>query len=350
MTMSDFRKNFIVGLTMLLGLGLLATMIILFGKGPARLFGPNRINVTFLAPRADGLSEGSEVRYLGKDVGNVQSVDLDPLDQRRVIVRAVVNRIPPLPGNVIGKIRTQLVGGGSTLDLEVMDHNAKGEVLLHPVPEGQLQADQQLKTDFVGVDVLPPEIGELAAELRTTVLELRKSNLVGNTNELVKEITVDAQRVGKLVDSLNANLGDPKVEEDFKTSMANIRSVTDHATRASENLEKFTAGLDPIAHKVEGVADHASATLSKAQSDIDQITQKVDDRLVQAAKLLQSVQSIAEKIDHGQGTAGLLINDPKLYQEMAGAAQELKGTIADLRLLIQQWTQEGVSMKLNDKK
>ena len=62
---------------------------------------------------------------------------------------------------------------------------------------------------------------------------------------------------------------------------------------------------------------------------------------------MQSFQSITQKVDEGKGTAGLLVNDPKLYQSLVDTSRELNATIADLRRVVQQWEQEGVSLKLH---
>jgi hypothetical protein len=51
-------------------------------------------------------------------------------------------------------------------------------------------------------------------------------------------------------------------------------------------------------------------------------------------------------VDKGQGTAALLINDPKLYQSLVDNSRELNVTIATLKRLADQWEQEGVALKL----
>jgi len=40
------------------------------------------------------------------------------------------------------------------------------------------------------------------------------------------------------------------------------------------------------------------------------------------------------------------VNDPKLYEAMVDTIQELNGTVKDLKRLVQQWEQEGVSLKM----
>jgi hypothetical protein len=53
-----------------------------------------------------------------------------------------------------------------------------------------------------------------------------------------------------------------------------------------------------------------------------------------------------EKVDKGQGTAGQLVNDPKLYQSLNDTARQLDKTVADLQRLIEQWEQEGIDLRL----
>ena len=65
-----------------------------------------------------------------------------------------------------------------------------------------------------------------------------------------------------------------------------------------------------------------------------------------AVVLARSFAAVAAKIDAGQGTAGQLVNDPKLYQSLVDSARELNATITDFKRLVEQWEQEGVSLKL----
>jgi phospholipid/cholesterol/gamma-HCH transport system substrate-binding protein len=140
------------------------------------------------------------------------------------------------------------------------------------------------------------------------------------------------------------------MQADLKASLANIHAVTDNATRISVNVERFSSNLDHVSKRIDDVSDSATATLAKTQADVDLMTKRVNDRLEQVARLLETFQSISAKIDKGQGTAGLLVNDSKLYQSLADTSQELKATVTDLKLLIEQWTQEGVTLRMNNGK
>jgi phospholipid/cholesterol/gamma-HCH transport system substrate-binding protein len=87
-------------------------------------------------------------------------------------------------------------------------------------------------------------------------------------------------------------------------------------------------------------------TVKTANSNIESIGKQLTARLEQISRTLDHFQSIAGKIDTGQGTAGQLVNDPKLYQALVDSAMQLNQTIADLSRLVEQWEQEGMSLKL----
>ena len=119
-----------------------------------------------------------------------------------------------------------------------------------------------------------------------------------------------------------------------------IRAATDTANRVAANVEKFTVNLNTV-------TENANTTLTKAQGHVDDVSKQLNDRMLQVAKLLEQFQSIAAKVDDGKGTAGKLINDAKLYESLVDTSRELNLTIKELNLLVKQWTDEGVYIKLN---
>src|SRR5437867_9798337 len=113
--MSPYRRNVMVGATVLVGLGVLGWMLLKFGGQIATPFAPARLPMRFSAPRADGLAEGSQVTYRGVIVGQVTKVTRAE-DRMTVVILADIEARPLLPQNVHGEIRTQgLIGTGAQL-------------------------------------------------------------------------------------------------------------------------------------------------------------------------------------------------------------------------------------------
>ena len=77
--MPSYQRNVMVGITVLGAMIAFAWMALKFSSRTAELFAPAQIPVHFKTPRADGLSPGSAVQYLGVDVGPVlEGIGHDP--------------------------------------------------------------------------------------------------------------------------------------------------------------------------------------------------------------------------------------------------------------------------------
>ena len=189
----------------------------------------------------------------------------------------------------------------------------------------------------MGLDLFPASLSQtadqingMAEEIRKTAMDLRESGAIEDLDKTIKTVNMQASKVGQVFDSLQSVLGNPQTCDDLKVAIANIRSTTDKLNALADGIQKTTHA--------------ASDAFKDARLRIDDLSKQVGDRLTQVAGLLVSVQSIAEKIDKGQGTAGQLVNDPKLYQALVDTSRELNATVADLKRLIEQWEQEGVSI------
>jgi phospholipid/cholesterol/gamma-HCH transport system substrate-binding protein len=260
--------------------------------------------------------------YRGVIVGKVNAIKRAE-DGKSVVVDAEVDRKPPLPANLEGEITIiSALGGTSMMVLQ----------LVGPEEKGRLEPGAQIHAHFVGLAMLPPEFAELARELRVTSAQFRESKIIDNVNEQVT-------RAGKLLESTNQLISDPKLREDIKATMSNIR-------QASETINRIGGKVDKLADEASTTMGDVRKAVNNTSANVDTIAKQTGDRLTQISKTLDHFQSIAAKIDNGQGTAGQLVNDPKLYQALVDSSRELNATITDLKRLVEQWEQEGLHFKL----
>jgi phospholipid/cholesterol/gamma-HCH transport system substrate-binding protein len=248
---------------------------------------------------------------------------------QHVYIDASVDRSPPLPGNVHALIRTAVVSGGASIALETTDST----------PQGALQENQTIPGTFLGTDLIPTEITELATELRQTAAQFRESNIVAHLDEQVTN-------VGHAIDSIRGLVEDKQLRSDLAESLASIRSTTAKTDRIATNLEKFSSNLNQLSTDASAAIGEARTTIGKTEAEILSLSKQTSQRLEQTSRLLDQFYAIAEKVNKGQGSAGALVNDPRLYESLVETAKELNATVSDLRRLVNQWEQEGVSLKL----
>jgi phospholipid/cholesterol/gamma-HCH transport system substrate-binding protein len=327
--MAPQRRNVIVGVVVLLALGLLASMLLVLAGGFASLFTASGIHVTLTADRADGLSNGSAVSYRGVNVGRVISVKR-MADDEHVQIGLVVDAQPPLPDNLSGIIRTNsALGSSAAVDLE----------LTGPPGKTALKDGDLLIAKFAGLELVPPEITALAGDIR-------QQQFVLHMDQTVVSIREQAAKAGAVLDSVEKLISDPKVQNDVKVAISNLRAASESASRIGAKVETLSDKLDKTVDNANATVTDLKTTIDHTNSHVDDLSRQVSDDAAKLGGALEQIQLAAAKVNDGKGTAGLLVNDPKLYNSLVDTVKTLNSTVADLQRVVEQWEQEGVSLKL----
>ena len=339
--MGPYKRNWFVGGTVILGLVTLGVLIILFGGSLGSVFAGEKIAVTFLSDRGDGLSDGSSIRYLGTMVGAVKRVELKfDKTPNYVLIHAELDRDKPLPANVIGEIKIpNFLGSGAIIELSVTkDAAAAGATTL--------KGGETIVAKYIGLGVLPPEFGDLAVQLNGAVRDFREANLVGEMKLAVSNFNRQVTKAGKVMDDVDLVLGSDATQTDLRTAIANFRQATTQANEVLANFQKISGDLKPLPAKIDGVVTDARGTIASAQARIETVSDNLNRNLAKLAEVMNDAKAITDKINSGKGTVGLLLNDPKLYDQIVVGTQAIVETVKDIQRLARGFEQDGVPINL----
>jgi phospholipid/cholesterol/gamma-HCH transport system substrate-binding protein len=341
------KKNFMVGLTVLVAAGIFAWMILRFGAKTASIFAPPQEQVQIDAPRVDGLAEGSPLTYQGVVVGRVLHLQRNA-SGNGITVLALLSTQPPVPVNVNAEIEiTNLLSSTATVSLELRK-DLKTGVYQRPVFLKPGTPYPVIHAAYVGLQLqlFPPTYGNTAEQIAHAATaiadfgqEVRQRQILLHLDQAVQNVNAQATRAGQVLQSIQEVLGDPNIQHD-------LRQVVANALKVSEQWVQFSNGLPKLLQQASQVEANANGAITHVQGRVDELSKQIGDQLTEVSRLLDSVHSIAEKINQGQGTAGLLLNDPKLYQGLVDASRQLNVDLQDLDRLMEQWEQEGVPLKL----
>jgi phospholipid/cholesterol/gamma-HCH transport system substrate-binding protein len=321
--MTARTRNIVVGLVVLVALLGTGWMILQFSSRSIATVFTKRVPFRIIADRADGLGEGSGITYLGVPVGQVTAVRRLP-NNVEVQIDAVLNEGEQLPRNVVGAIRAQsALGTSSAVALETVDRQ--------PPSTQTLQANDVIRATNKSQGMIPPEITDLAKSVQ-------EQKLIAHIDETFVELKLQLRRAGEMLEGVNRLVGDPKVREDLTASIANARTTM-------ESLEKFGKRLDGLAGETDATMKQARTTLADGGKRVDDISKQLGDRMTQIGDLLEKFNAIAARVDKGQGTLGMLVNDARLYEGLVDTSKTLNLTVGDLRRLVEQWEQEGITLK-----
>ncbi len=257
----------------------------------------------------DGLESSAPVRINGLTVGNVTDIYFHPNSSGDIIVKFTLNNDIKFPRNSIAKIYNSDIMGTKAVKLIYGNSNifaSAGDTLYSEIEDG-------LK-DEVNKQVLP--------------LKNKAEELISSIDSVMTVITTVLDKDAR--ESLSSSLR--SLNRTFSTmelAMVRLDSVIyKNDIRVSniiQNVESITTNLhnnnDIIARTLknfEAISD------SIAKSNIKSTINNLDKSLADFDKILQ-------KIEKGEGTIGLLLNDKEMYNNLTSASNQLDLLIEDMK-------------------
>jgi phospholipid/cholesterol/gamma-HCH transport system substrate-binding protein len=316
-----------VGILMLIGMAILAAAIFSIGGGLQWLGGTEELMARF--HRVNGLQVGAPVHLSGVNIGSVASIQFPP-DRRAnyVVVRLSIeaNAIERVRIDSIAKIESLGLLGDKFLLLTAGSPDAPSaepnallnsqdpvnyQSLLQGRGTGDLVSNviaissgmrQLLETVNQGNGILAELIrGSTNPKEKTlTLASIRR--VVDNVQRLTAELETATDRVDRGQGVIGAMLS-PR--NDGQRVVANIAGAAASMRAASARLDQTSLQL----HDLVARMDTANGLLPQLMQD-QSYAARVMSNLSRSS---DDMREVLDKINGRQGTLGLLINDPSLY-------------------------------------
>jgi len=319
-----------VGLLLVVSLALLGGFLALLGNFSFR--GGTRIKINY--DFSGNLQSGAAVKISGIKVGKVEEVrylggEVDPDTGKRVQVRVVAfveDRVKEsIRKNAEFFINTQGVLGEQYLEIQPgtwdqppldPSHSVEGvnpprtDLIVARLYEFLDSITSLLRDDK---DVIKDFLQSGASVVRTLddILKTNKAEigrLLGNVDALSKQ-------AAELLGSIRAGVGDAS---QLRVTLSNIEGISASIKR----------DIDPLIAKAKKALDGVDRVTSVVGPGERDKLQKALDELVtvgdKAEKLTSDAQSLVSDIKKGKGTAGALLVDPQIYDDLKELVRDLK--------------------------
>lgn len=238
------------------------------------------------------------------------------------------------------------------------------EAVLPPDPVVLLTASSlfgEWQVTITGPEGVPPdrEIRAAIAEART-----RSDTLAGATLPDIAQLTTVAGRLANDVATV-ANRFQTAFDDDaareLRTSIRNVADLSAELARTikvqSKNLDNINTGvrqglatINSTANRLDGFAGRIDSATSRgelqtivansqtaarelvsAASHLREITERLARTESSLASAVARADSVFAKANGTQGSLGLMVNDPALYQQSDTLVRELRALVADLK-------------------
>ncbi len=253
-------------------------------------------------PDIKGLQVSNAVFIKGLQVGKITEMQEKDSNLSGIIVGFTLNKNINIPDNSLAFINSDLLG---TTSLEVVmgnsDRNVKnGDTLQTSEKVGIVtEITQRLNPALNNVNQTLNSLDVLIQQLNATL----DSKTQGNLQSVIASLAATSRQLEHLISAQSAVVG---------KTIHNVEQITDAFARNSgkidttlNNLEKTTANLSQA--DIQGTVESVTATMRELQNTLD-------------------------AVNNQEGSLGLLLKDPKLYNEIRMTNRSLTTLLDDIRV------------------
>ncbi|MHC5003841.1 MAG: MlaD family protein [Planctomycetota bacterium] len=334
------KHAFLVGLTSILALLILAGLLMVFGEFDRLLMPSYRLQV--MTDNAAGLRPGSSVAMNGVRIGQVDTIELRNGGAFPIRVTALIEQEQPIPEDTTFEIDQPLLGGSSILSLI-----------------GDLSSDRHLPTDGTAqisgaYRSMLDRLNDALAGRFTPLMEAMDS--ISGLSTTLHDVAADFRQ---LTEPQSESAIEAGQVPNLRTAISRLSTMLDQATttlrEADEWLgdETLREDMRESIRRAGAAFDEAAGTMQRyakladsLEADTDRLLTDMRPVLDQVSLTLEQIQQVATTAARGDGTVAQLLNNPDLYRSLEDASVRLERVLSELQLLIQKIKAEGLPIDL----
>jgi phospholipid/cholesterol/gamma-HCH transport system substrate-binding protein len=254
-----------------------------------------------------GLAVSNPVVINGKQVGSISKTD-GGLDMKRILVSINMKQKLNIPDNSIAMINKSLLG---IVQLDIKLGNSSTF----------LKNNDSLKTEATN-DILDEAMQKL--------------------DPVLYQVKNAVKSLDSVLVTVNSVL-DPASKSNLRAAMANLNLTTSNLTVSSASLQKLlntqTGALAKTLNNVSSFTGNLAANneklndvmvnMGKATENLSRLD--LEKTLNSLNETVTEMKNTVAKLNSNSGTVGMLLNDPRLYNNLAATANKINILLDDLK-------------------
>jgi phospholipid/cholesterol/gamma-HCH transport system substrate-binding protein len=258
----------------------------------------------------EGLLESNNIELSGVKIGTIKRIGIMPKDmQGRIIVAMKIDDYVQIPSDSKARIISFDLLGSKAIRIEMGSSSnlaASGDTLQSEVEDDLKTAvDKRIAPLQKKAEELISSIDSVMVVVQQVLNKDARQNLVKSFESIKRGILnfeKTSQRLDTIVGTQQYKLS--AIFSKMESIISNLASNNDNITRILSNTESITDSLKKS--QIKSTIDHANIAFSDAALILD-------------------------RINKGQGTIGMLINNDSLYRKLDKSSGELNALLKDFQ-------------------
>ena len=248
--------------------------------------------------KVDGLSVSNPVTMNGFKIGKVQKINFNSKNTRELLVDIIIDNDVVFAKTSLAELyETGLIGGKA----------------IAIIPDYKNDSTIAVDGDYLK-GVIKPGLTELV-------------------NQILPQVQLQIEAVMKNAEIVLQNINtlfDDETKKELKSSIEDFSNLTSSLSETSDAISEL------IANNTENLTNSLSDFRS-ASNNIKSITDSLNSDDIKSIttnlnSLVNNLNSITTSLKNSEGTAGKLINDKSIYDNLENASNQLNRLIEDIKL------------------
>ena len=261
-------------------------------------------------PQISGIVEANPVQVNGFKVGRIKKIELLDSTGRLLVTMAISDQNLRVTKGTVARIVSSDLLGAKAIELVLgksRDFAKDGDTLTSEI-------DPSLQQSVEGaIKPLKDKAEKLIASIDSIMLVVQ-AVFDKNTRENLSKSFDNIKHALETFDRTSMRLDTMISSEKYKLSVifSKVESISTNLANNNENISNAIKNFSSISDTL------AKANLSKT--------------IANANSALSSVSNVMDRINKGEGSAGMLIHDDKLYKNLNSASASLDSLVSDMEV------------------
>ena len=259
--------------------------------------------------RIDGLLEANKVTMNGYQIGQVKDISFDPAKSGNLIITLMVDASFQIPTNSVAQIVSSDIMGNRSIKMGLSNEDTFYKT--NDTIPGAIESDLK---EQVSLQVLP--IKNKAEELLGTIDSAITVLTVIFNEDAQQNLSESFENINKTIDNAQ------KITSDLAEIMSTEK----------ESIQKILSNVEELSTFLKSNTGELEKTLKNLSSFSDTLSQ------IQVAPIISNISAastqllgLVEKLNSEENTAGLLLNDDRLYFEITQLTENLSSLLKDVQ-------------------
>ncbi|MGH1365755.1 MAG: MlaD family protein [Calditrichia bacterium] len=272
----EYKSNEIkTGLMLVVSLALLTLFLVtIFGIGVGNSTNDYKLNLEYIG----GITEGSLVKYVGMDVGQVTSIGLTDNEAAPIEVQIIVNE--DIPVRVDSRAFITALGIMSENHIEISPGSNSSSLL---------PTESVIPTkEVAGFPQLAEDMGNITGELQTLMTQV--NSFLGNDNQ---------SHLTSIVGNMDTLMSDSRLQ--MSETVRNFRILSERLNKLTGSLDGTFNGnkgnIDGILANLKNSSDQSNELLSNMQLTLASLQTLIDSNNANVVEILDSYQISSQNLE-----------------------------------------------------